>query len=580
MAKLFYNVRMPEPHTHYFEIELLFENDDEFTAFEMNVWTPGSYMVREYSKNVDSLFAFDQQNKKLEIIKESKNTWQVHNNKKPIIIKYKVYAFEETVRTCFLDEDHAAIIPAGLFIYPSAYNGSATIEFHPYQGWNNISTSLPMAGSDKWIREAPNRDILIDSPIEIGNHISLTFEVAGVEHELAVYGDGNYDLEKIKADIIKIIGEEVKIFGHHPCIDDAFAYKKYVFILHNSNAGRGGLEHLNSTSLLFKRLNYIPENNYVEFISLVSHEYFHLWNVKRLRPASLGPFNYNGENYTTSLWIAEGFTNYYDDLILRRAGIISEKDYISIAEKNINEIENAPGNNIHPVAEASFDAWIKYYRQNENSNNAQVNYYTKGGILAMLLDILIIHNSNGRSSLDDVMQEAYQLFYRELNRGYTEKEFKSILEKYSNTDLTDFYTDHVFGTKPVNYKIYFGLIGLQIENSQTGTPEVDMGLIVNDKHVITQIRKLSAGESGKLNVNDEILAINGFRFTPTLLSTLTTSKQPGEVFNFIVNRNGLIRELAARLQITHKVNYKISVLETATDIHKGYYKKWLSIETN
>ncbi len=577
-SKIIYHISTPHPHTHYFDVVLNLEGASEITTdLQMAVWTPGSYMVREYAKNVEQIKAYSEEGNELPVEKLNKNNWRVSNAGKNFNFQYKVYAFEETVRTGFLDESHASIIPAALFIYPVVMDVPIFLQFNPHSSWKNISTSLEMVDNDPWKRYAPNRDILIDSPVEIGNHSIHKFMVAGVEHELAIYGDGNYNAEKIEEDIIKIIHAEVSVFGHHPCTDDKFSNKRYVFILQNSNNGRGGLEHLNSTSLIYKRLGYTPESSYQEFISLVSHEYFHLWNVKRLRPAALGPFDYASENYTTSLWIAEGFTNYYDDIILRRANIISEQTYLEIASKNINDVENAPGNEIHPVGHASFDAWIKYYRQNENSNNAQVNYYTKGGILAMLLDMQIITYSNGSHSLDEVMREAYETFYLKEDRGYTEAEFKLILEKYTGTDLTSFYSDHVFGTTAINYQKYLEPLGLSLENTIKDNIETDLGLIINDKNTITQIRKNSAGEKGKLNVNDEIIAINNFRYTPTLLSTLTENMLAGAFLIAIVNRGGIIQSFEIQLQKTTKVNYKITASNSSSEAQKKLYAKWLCL---
>ena len=578
ISKILYHISTPNPYTHYFEVKLILEGtSDNTTNLQMAVWTPGSYMVREYAKNVEQIKALSADGSELTVEKINKNNWRINNSGNNFTFQYKVYAFEETVRTGFLDESHASIIPAALFIYPADFDVPILIQFHPYFAWKNISTSLEMVDNDPWKRFAPNRDILIDSPIEIGNHSIHKFVAAGVQHELAIYGEGNYNVEKIESDIIKIINAEVAVFGHHPCTSDQHSTNRYVFILQNSNNGRGGLEHLNSTSLIFKRLGYTPESSYREFISLVSHEYFHLWNVKRLRPAALGPFDYTSENYTTSLWIAEGFTNYYDDIILRRANILPEEIYLEIAAKNINDVENAPGNKIHPVGHASFDAWIKYYRQNENSNNAQVNYYTKGGVLAMLLDMMIITNSEATHSLDEVMREAYETFYIKEDRGYTEAEFKLILEKYTGVDLTSFYADHVLGTAEINLQKYFSPLGLTLENSLQNAIETDLGLTINEKNIITQIRKNSAGEKGKLNVNDEIVAINNYRFTPTLLSTITTELHEGAYLLFIINRGGIIMNFEIQLQKTDKVNYKITVDSNASEHQKKLYAKWLHL---
>ncbi len=569
MPQLTYHIRMPEPHTHYFEVELHLSGIDDATVdCRMAVWTPGSYLVREYAKNVEQVTAADTSGATLQINRLAKNKWEVVNNGNSFVLRYRVYGFEETVRTNFLNEEHASVIPAALFMYPEKYDIPSVIHFHPHAAWHSISTSLFMHENDKWVRTAPDRDTLFDSPVEIGNQEIIFFKAAGVEHELAVYGKGNYDLQKLERDFIKIIETEVEIFGQHPC-------KKYVFILQNTWNARGGLEHLHSTSLIAKRLAYSTEKTYHDFLSLVSHEYFHLWNVKRLRPFALGPFHYGEENYTTSLWIAEGFTNYYDYLILRRAGILSVRNYLDIAEKNINDTENTPGDAVQPVAEASFEAWIKYYRQNENSPNAQVNYYTKGGVLAMLLDLLIIAQSDAKYSLDDVMCEAYTTFYLEQDRGYTEDAFRSLLEKYAGINLAPFYNDHVFGTRRLDYGKYFSAAGIRITDLDVNKPEKDFGITINELNSITQIRKGSAGEKGKLNVNDEIIAIENYRYNGNVLPQLTAQSNPGDTFAITVNRGGILKNFTVRMQLSDKVNYRLEPIADATPAQQKVMQKWL-----
>lgn len=574
MATIIYSVEMPFPANHVFTVKMEVKGiADEQLVVELPVWTPGSYLVREYAKNINAFKASDIAGNSLPFQKSSKNTWLIYSGGADVIIQYEIYAYEESVRTNWLDATHASIIPAAFFMWVKGYSGGAEIHITPHNTFKKIATALPNAAGNNWELFATSKDELYDSPIEIGNHSSTDFLAEGVIHTLAIYGEGNHDEKIIIADLIKIIQTEVAIFGQHPC-------KKYLFILLNSNTQRGGLEHLHSTSLIFKRFGYADHNSYLEFISLCAHEYFHLWNVKRLRPAALGPFNYGEENYTTGLWVAEGFTSYYDDLIVYRAAIYKQDEYLAIVEKNINEAENAPGKNIQSVAEASFDAWIKYYRQNENSNNSQVNYYVRGGVLALLLDIIIISNSNGENCLDDVMREAYNTFYVQQNRGFTEEELKSIIEKYAKTNLDDFYRDHVFGTTQINYQPYFEKLGLQLIDKNAGSLDKDFGLTINDKNIITAVRKGSSGELAGLNVNDEVIAINEFRYNPGLINILTNNSVEYDTFWFLVNHNGIIKTLVPSLAITDKVNYKFEALPNPTPTQQLCYKKWLHQHIN
>lgn len=571
-ATITYHVRMEQPATHYYNMQMDIANVMRDTVeVKMAVWTPGSYLVREYAKNIDAVKATDNAGNALQIKKKDKNTWIVLSNKKDFSVAYNVYAYEESVRTPFLDDRHATIIPAGVFLYAPHYDVPLTIHYYPATGWKKISTSLDMVNGDAWTRTAPNLDILFDSPVEIGNHLTANFTASGVEHEIAMYGEGNYDIEKLKTDFAKIVTAEEQIFGEHPC-------KKYVVFIQNSNSAGGGLEHLNSTTLFTRRFNYQPESNYRGFLGLFSHEYFHLWNVKRLRPAALGPFNYDTENYTTSLWIAEGFTAYYDDLVLRRAGLMNVSDYITVAEGNMNTVSNRGGDSIQPVADASFDAWIKYYRSNENSNNTQVDYYTKGAALAMALDLQILHSSKGKYRLDDVMKYMYNEYYKKLQRGYTEDEMKAAIEKFAGENMDAFYTDHVYGTKSLDYAKYFAYAGLQVTDVNTGNSEIDLGATISATNTITQLRRNSSAERAGLNVNDEIIAVDNYRFTNNL-STLLLGKKAGDTITVTVSRNGLIRNYPLILEYNKKVNYQLTINADATPEQKEVYKKWLSTDS-
>ncbi|GAB3815859.1 PDZ domain-containing protein [Pontibacter rugosus] len=469
-AELKYTLSMPEPHTHYFKVEAELSGvKKKYIDFTMPVWAPGSYLVREFAKNVESFKATDKTGKPLQSEKIDKNTWRVYSNKADAVrASYDVYAYELSVRTSYLDASHGYLNGTSIFMYPEGYqNLNGTLVVNPYKEWNTVSTGLKSTG--KFTYTFPNYDILADSPLEIGNHKVLKFTAAGVPHEVAMYGEGNYEEQRLLADMKKVVEEAVEVIGELP-VD------RYVFIVHNLERGGGGLEHLNSTTLQTSRMNYGTEAGYTGFLSLVAHEYFHLWNVKRLRPEALGPFNYNQENYTTLLWVSEGITSYYDDLIVRRAGFTTPDRYLAVVAGSINSVENTPGNKIQSVAEASFDAWIKYYRRTENSNNAEVSYYTKGGVLGHLLNMEVMEATKGEKSLDDVMKLMYQRYYKNLKRGFKETEFKEAIEKVSGRNMDKFFQDYVHGTKTPAYNEYFDAAGLQLVNTNEGSNAINWGL--------------------------------------------------------------------------------------------------------
>ena len=570
--RLSYKVSMPEPHTHYFKVEINLQNlRGKSINMKMPVWTPGSYLVREFSRNVENVEARAGQ-QVLPIEMTAKNTWNINlKGQKNITFSYKVYAFEHTVRTSYLDSWHGYINGASTFAYPDGMtNLPVTLTIVPHPDFKKISTSLDMVNGQPDVREAPNYDILVDSPIEIGNHEIFTFDAAGVSHEVAMYAAPTYyNQPRLKKDMIAIVEAATKVFGKHPC-------KKYLFIVHHTENSRGGLEHLNSTSLVTPRYVYFDDKSYKDFLGLVSHEYFHLWNVKRVRPKALGPFNYEEENYTHQLWQAEGFTSYYDDLLLLRAGLLTEEEYLGVIARNINGTEQTPGNSVQSVAQSSWEAWTKYYRQDEHSRNAIVSYYTKGSVLALLLDLDIRHSSQSKYSLDDVMQHLYNEYYLGKHRGFTEEELKAALEKFTGHSLTDFFANHVHGTKPIDYKKYMDYAALFLSSKdnedQTGASFTE----ANNSLVISRVlRDTPAWQSG-LNARDEVLAVDGFRIHNLKDFKLALeARTAGEAANVLVSRQGILKEISYRAGKNPYVTYTVSKSEEAKDTAKEVRTKWL-----
>jgi len=575
-ADLSYTLSMPEPHSHYFEVDAKLQGvgKKKYVDFTMPVWAPGSYLVREFAKNVEGFSATDGSGKTLRTEKIDKNTWRVYSNKANTInVDYKVYAYEMSVRTSFLDASHGYVNGTSIFMYPEGFEKEAgTLTVVPFKGWDTISTGLKNTG--KFTYTFPNYDILADSPLEIGNHKVYEFTVAGVPHKVAMYGVGNFNPQKLMADMKKITEEAVSIMGGLPVKD------QYVFIVHNLENGGGGLEHLNSTTLQTSRWNYGTERGYTGFLSLVAHEYFHLWNVKRLRPEPLGPFDYDKENYTRQLWVSEGITSYYDDLITRRAGFISPESYLNIIESTINSVENTPGNKVQPVTESSFDAWIKYYRRNENSNNAEVSYYTKGGLIGHLLNMVIMDATKGEKSLDDVMRYMYERYYTKLNRGYTEEEFQEAVEKMAGKDMDEFFANYVYGTASPDYNKYFSAAGLMLKDTNKGTNEGSWGAntdFTNGKVVVKSVKRgTSAYESG-LNVNDEIIAVNGFRVGNDI-EQYVTGAAPGDEMQLLISRDGILQNLPVKILKDTSVDYEFTRVENPTQVQEKIYNKWLEIE--
>lgn len=565
-----YTLAFPEAQAHYVEVEMDISGINGPTIdLKMPVWTPGSYMVREFAKNVES-FTAENKGKVLPAKKISKNTWHIElAGGDAVKVKYKIYCFEISVRTSFINAAHGFISSAGTFLYPAGMiDNPSTVHIKPYKGWTTVSTSLESINGDQFTLHAPNYDILFDSPIEIGTQDVFGFNSGGVKYEIAMALGGNYDKERLQKDLKGIVEKETAIFGDNP-------NKRYVFIVHNYLKNGGGLEHLSSTVLGASRDAYATEDGYQRFLALAAHEHFHLWNVKRLRPVALGPFDYENENYTTDLWIAEGFTAYYDNLIVHRLGQYSVENYLSALTDDINLIENQPGTRVQPLYEASYDAWIKYYRPNENSINSGVSYYSKGALVAMLLDLEIIHHSEGKYSLDDVMKEAYTEFYKNRQRGYTDAEFKLLLEKYAG-NLDDFYNQYILGLTSINYNKYLNYVGFKLVDGLAGSNVPALGILTANtggKIIISAVIRNSAAWVDGLNVNDEIATINGRPYTD--IASAMDGKKIGDKLAIGIVRDGLPVNIVLTLRKSTQVKYDIVSLENPTDKQLMLRSQWL-----
>lgn len=572
-TQISYTVTFPEALAHYVNIRMTITGLQQHTVdVKMPVWTPGSYLIREFAKNVEG-FTAQADGKSLNAYKTSKNTWRVENGTSTTVeLNYRVYCFEVSVRTSMVTASAAFLSTSGLFLYPDKMlNQPSTIHIIPYAGWQKVSTSLERVNEDQFTLYSPDYDILFDSPIEVGNQDVFGFETGGVKYDIAMCGGGNYDKERLKKDFAKMIDVQTAIFGDNP-------NKYYVFIVHNYLKGGGGLEHLSSTVLGATRDGYTNEGTYHNFLTLAAHEHFHLWNVKRLRPIALGPFDYENENYTTDLWIAEGFTTYYQGLIIRRTGLYPPQDFLNIMGADMSLVDNQPGTKIQSLSSASFDAWIKYYRPNENSNNTSMSYYNKGAVIAMLLDLQIIHHNKAAKSLDDVMKYMYDEYYKVKKRGYTDAEFKAVLERYTGQDLTDFYKKYINGVDSIDYSHYLNYAGYKVVNKLANNNDAYLGVNVTPNggrnNVVSIVRDSPAWIYG-ISANDEIIAIDGHD-VPDMTKYLAT-KKPGDKIQVALVRDGIPLQLKVTLAKSPLVRYSIEELPNPTAEQLAVRKKWMKL---
>lgn len=548
LAPLRYTLRFPEPHDHYVEVEAQVPTGGHpVVELDMAVWTPGSYLVREYSRNVEQVTALSG-GKPLTVVKTLKNRWRVDTGgADSIAVSYRVYGREMTVRTNFIDAEFALLNGAPTFLTLAGDSGprphEVTLEL-PAE-WKTSVSSLPDApGGAAHRYRAPDYDTLVDSPIVAGNPAIYSFTVQGIPHSIVNVGEGGiWDGQKTVADVQKIVETSAGFWGTIP-------YGKYVFFNLITEAN-GGLEHKNACTLMTSRWKIRTRRGYTDWLTLVSHEFFHAWNVKRLRPAELGPFDYDRENPTRSLWVAEGLTSYYGDLLAARAGVITRDEYLNELASLITELQSTPGRLSMPVEDASFDAWIRYYRPDENSPNVSVSYYTKGAVIGFLLDIEIRRATNNTRSLDDVMRLAWRRYSGV--RGFTPEEFRAVVSEVAGQDLSAWLRQALDSSDELDYTPVPWL-GLRIRSDAPPAPHAWLGLTLNGnaptlrndggRLVVSQVRRGTPAYDAGVNVDDEILAIGEYRVRPDGWDARLDAYRPGDRGTLLVARREHITPIA------------------------------------
>jgi predicted metalloprotease with PDZ domain len=558
------------------------------------VWTPGSYLVRDYARHVEC-FSAENGGQPLAWQKTDKTTWQIATNGSATIqATYQVYAFELSVRTSHLDDTHGYFNPATLCMFvPGRTEEPHYVTIMPPAGWR-VTTGLPASTNHSLISPsfiAEDYDELVDSPFECGTHRLLTFEVEGVPHEIALWGHGNENETQLVADTKAIVEATRALFS------GPLPYRRYVFIVHLSDGLYGGLEHRNSVSNILDRWTFQPTRAYERYLGLTSHEYYHVWNVKRIRPAPLGPFDYRRENYTRNLWVAEGITNYYDNLILVRGGLITSERYLETLADDIEAMQSQPGRAIQSLTQSSFDTWIKFYRPDENSSNSSISYYLKGSMVALLLDLHIRGRSRGTKSLDDVLRYLFSEIYGGVDqeRFYEAPAFAedggflAAVEAVAGSD-DSFYqtllTHATETTEELDYTAAFNQIGMQLEwgykhGQADDPPPATLGLKLKSEHGRTKVVSVSRNgpaEQAGIYAGDELLAFEGFRINEEKLQARLSERQPGDQVRLTVFRGDRLLEITAILGAAPFDTLRLVPDPDATEAQQMRYRHWLKLD--
>ena len=525
LAAIAYEVRVADLHAHLFSVSLTIQRPAALQQLSLPVWIPGSYLVREFSKNLQQLQAH-QGNKLLAITQLDKCSWQVQCTEgKPLVLSYQIYAFDSSVRTAWLDSTRGFFNGTSVFLRvlgqeeaPHALTLLADKELPDWHAATGLAPErINRRGFGSYL--AADYDELVDSPVELGAFWSGSFVACGVPHRFVVSGaPPGFDGKRLLADTQKICETEIR-FWHGTKADSSRTnkppYMNYLFMLNAVDDGYGGLEHRNSTALICKRKDLPrlkPQNGpadkkalegYTTLLGLISHEYFHTWNVKRLRPAEFTRFDYANENYTELLWFFEGFTSYYDDLLLHRAALIDQTTYLGLLGKTINQVLQTPGREIQSVAQASFDAWVKYYRQDENTANATISYYTKGSLVALCLDLTL--RQQARSSLDAVMRGLWQ---RCRGGPMTEVDLLAVLQGLSGRSFSKEIARWVHSSAELPLQALLERQGVAVQHESADLAQ-RLGLRVSDGAgvQVKSVLRGGAAEQAGFAAGDEWLAL-------------------------------------------------------------------------
>lgn len=566
-----YTLRFPAPQTHYVEVEASIPTAGrpEVEVY-MATWTPGSYLIREYERHVEAVTASNGA-APLAVEKSRKNRWKITTGgARTVTVRYKVYSREMTVRNNWVEAGFAMLNGAPTFVtLPDGGTRPHEVRVELPAAWKGVQTPLmPVAGGVNTFR-ADDFDTLVDSPIIIGNPVVREFTVDGKKHALVLEGDPSlFDADRAAADVKKIVEAGRNVMGPLP-------YPHYYFLNMVTESG-GGLEHKNSFLGMSSRFTTRTHRAYMGWLGLVAHEYFHNWNVKRLRPVELGPFDYENENYVKMLWVAEGFTDYYGEVLPRRAGIATREEFLDGLSNSIEAVQTTPGRLVTPVNMASYDTWIKQYRPDENTANTSINYYPKGAVIAFLLDAKIRKSSNEARTLDTGMQWAMQRYSGD--KGYTPAQFYDVMSEAAGTDLKGWFARTAESTDELDYSEALDYFGLRFRPTDPRTARAFIGSGTrNDagRLMVTSVRRGTPAIDAGLNVDDEILAIDEVRVRADGLAARLDQYKPGDKVTLLVAR----REKLTRVDVTLGAEpgraWRLEVSPMATAEQKARLTAWM-----
>jgi predicted metalloprotease with PDZ domain len=600
-APIRYSIVAHDPAAHMFTVTLTVDRPAaDGQLFVLPAWIPGSYMVREFARHIVEIQANSAASagsgraKKIPLTKRDKHSWQAAPCDGPLMLTYQVYAWDLSVRAAHLDQTHGFFNGASVFLRVIGQEQSPHIvDIQPpagaaFKSWR-VATAMPELKAKRYgfgTYIAGDYDALIDHPVEMGNFALLTFDAHGVPHDIVVTGQvPNLDLRRLADDLQPVCEAQIALF--EPKTRRA-PMQRYVFMTLAVGDGYGGLEHRASTALICARSDLPvtgkPEQSdgYRTYLGLCSHEYFHTWNVKRIKPAVFAPYDLQTENYTSLLWLFEGFTSYYDDLMLVRSGRIDAGAYFKLLAKTVNSVLRGSGRGKQSVAESSFDAWVKYYRQDENASNAIVSYYTKGSLVALGLDLTIRAGTDGRKSLDDVMRALWQRYGRDFfsaggGRGIEESEVLALFEEVSGLRLAAYFKRHIQGTDDVPLAALLAPFGVTLDQPESSIkPDIGVRLTAEGgDSKIAAVFEGGAAHKGGLSAGDKLVALDGLRVPASGLDGLLGRYRIGDTVALHVFRRDELMQFSVKLKADATPKWAFKVADKPAAAVKRLYGGWL-----
>jgi predicted metalloprotease with PDZ domain len=569
-----YSVSAPDPASHQYHIRFRCDGLTGDTAeFRMPVWTPGYYGVFDYAGNVRTLTAADGDGRPLASAKGGPNAWVVQKGSaQTVVLSYDVVATSPFVANAFLDETRGYITPGALFVYvPGQLRRPVTVTVDLNPRWSTVATGLdPVPGGPPHTYRAADFDVLYDSPILMGNLEELpSFSIKGIPHRFIGYALGEFDRQAFVDDLRAVVEAGTQVIGDIP-------YTHYTFL--GIGPGRGGIEHANSTAVPFSGVGSDRAGR-IRTLSFLAHEYFHNYNVKRIRPIALGPFDYDRPNVTDMLWVSEGFTVYYEYLMLARSGRMTPQELLDALSRNIAAYENTTGRLFQSATASSRDTWIQGpFARGGSGIRRTISYYDKGPILGLLLDFRIRHETKNRKSLDTVMRTLYQKYYKQLGRGWTDAEFQRVCEETAGTRLADFF-EYASTTRKIDYEKYLAYAGLQLEPARV-LPDADLGALTEDVNgtlTVAAVEDGSAAGKAGLAAGDVIAAVGGAVVDAAGLKTAVAAKKPGDRLTMIVRRDGRERAVDVALDARLENSWRLTAAPKPDAAQATIFADWTAI---